>query len=489
MSFPRIRRVSKLGDISPKNLIGVAVWFAFAYGLWLVLRETRGEDDPVAMLSVIAAFSPLAFWALYDYRFGLMLAVVAGPLLIAPTIPHGFTQGFGDLFAACAVLGYFWRHPRPSEWKSLWRREYVWLILIVASAAISVALSPARDGLHLYGVKYGIAEIAGLALAGGYLVVLVGHMRDRRDVATMLYAVVAALSVVLFFSMASLVWSTNCIGGYGKQTALTVNGAVTSTFSNPNYAAGFLLAALPFVLWSYTRATPYSRARCGAVVSALFIVVVVQATLSRMGLVGLIMLCVGWIVITRWRRGTRMVSVVFALALPITIAIWWFPTYNCDPTDSGDIIERIGVAARASKGMGGDGVSVRIELAKNALAAWRDHPVTGVGTALLSNYSSVNGVRNRAHNIFLTVLAEQGLLGVAVWSGWLVSLLAVFWRQEHVSPGDQSSSFLLLAFCSVLVQAMFMDHYRVIWIWQLSALVLSWGAIATVQNKEEKRVS
>lgn len=499
--FLECRFTSRLSEISLKTLLVTALWMALAYGPWLILREIHGDHGPWALLPVILGFTPLALWALYDYRLGLLLAIVAAPLLTAPLIPHGFTQGFGDLFAACAVIGYFLRHPDPREWRCLWRREYVWLVLILAAAFLSLAASPVWGQEVTYGIKYSLAEIAGYTLAMTYLVVLVHEVRDRLDIKVVLYAVAAAILIVALFSLASLVWSLSCVGGYTTRTALTTNGALSGTFSNPNYQAGYLVTVLPFALWFYLRAPQRSWTRYFAAAAALLMIFFVQATISRGGFVGLVAIWIGWLATTRWEKGSRMMTVVFGLMLPMTVALWSVPTFNCHPSNySGDSsqqvkvdssqqikdsIQRIKFAASVSKGLGGGGISVRIELARNAITAWRDHPITGVGTALLSNYSSVDGQINRAHNVMLTVLAEQGIVGLLAWTGWLGSLLAVFWRvHRQAAERGHPSAFLLLAFIGVVVQSMFMDYYRVILIWQLAALVLAWGAIAFDPNKE-----
>lgn len=504
VDFLEFRFTSRLSEISLKTLLVTALWMALAYGPWLILREIHGDHGFWALLPVVLGFTPLALWALYDYRLGLVFAIVAAPLLTAPPIPHGFTQGFGDLFAICAVTGYVLRHPDPRKWQHLWRREYVWLLLILVAAFLSLALSPIWGQGVRYGIKYSLAEIAGYTLAMAYLVVLVHEVRDHLDIKVVLYAVAAAILLVALFSLASLIWSLNCVGGYTTRTALTLNGALSSTFSNPNYQAGYLVTVLPFALWFYLRAQQRSWTWYFAAAAALLLIFFVQATISRGGFVGLVAIWIGWLAITRWEKGSRMMTVVFGLMLPMTFTFWWYPTYNCHPSNYSsassqpisassqpisDSIQQIKFAASVSKGLGDGGVSVRIELARNAITAWRDYPITGVGAALLSNYSSVDGQINRAHNVMLTVLAEQGMVGFLVWTGWAGSLLAVFWRaRRQVAKRGHPSAFLLLAFISVIVQSMFMDYYRVIWVWQVGALVLAWGAIAFDLDKEKKRV-
>ena len=81
---------------------------------------------------------------------------------------------------------------------------------------------------------------------------------------------------------------------------------------------------------------------------------------------------------------------------------------------------------------------------------------------------------NRGHNVILTILAVQGIVGIMAWTGWLASFLAVFWHaRRQLAESVHPSEFLFLAFVGMVVQSMVMDFSRSIWLWQLSALILA----------------
>lgn len=478
-SFPNLQPAPSLDAVPLRTLLSVALWMAVAYGVWIFLSEAPGDHENWELLPVIIGFIPLFLWALYDYRFGLLLAVMAAPLLSAPIIPHGFTQGFGDLFAACSVVGYALRHPNPYQWLQLWRREYVWLVLILAAAAISLALSPVWGLEVQFGIKYGLAEIAGYCLAMAFLVVLVHEVRSEGDLNVVFRAVAAAALVVMLFSLAGLGLSLSCAyGSYIGRTPLTTNGALTSTFLNPNYHAGYLVCVLPFALWFYLRTLLRTWSHHLAFAGVIFLIFLVQLSISRAGLVGLVIVWLGWLAITRWQRGTRMMSIVFGLLLPLTSIFWGYAIYACQP-DIGDLDlkARLEYARHHAKDITTSS-GVRSQLAFNAIKLWRENPVTGVGTALMSNFSSVEGKNNRAHNVLLTTLAEQGIVGASVWMGWLGCLAMVVWRaRRRLADRSNQLAFLALALAGVAATSMFMDSLRVISLWQLGALILAWSAI------------
>lgn len=456
----------------------VALLMAVAYAAWIFLSNDSNDHGHWELLPVIIGFVPLFLWALYDYRFGLLLAVMAAPLLSAPIIPHGFTQGFGDLFAACSIIGYVLRHPNPSQWRDLWRREYVWLGLILAAAAVSLVFTPVWGQQVPYGIKYGLAEIAGYSLAMTFLAILVHEMRSQNDFNVVLTAVAAAILVVVLFSLVGLGLSLTCAVNHLGWTLLSTNGAITSTFLNPNYHSAYLICVLPFALWFYLNTLPATWMSHLAFAGVILLILLVQLSMSRAGLIGLVVLWLGWLAITRGKVGTKMMSIAFGLMLPFTMLFWSYAIYFCQPSVVDmHFKDRIEFSMNYSKKITTSS-SVRSQLARNAINLWRENPVTGVGAALMSNFSSVEGARNRAHNVLLTTLAEQGIIGVSVWMGWLGCLAMTVWRaRRRINARGSQLAFLALALTAVGATSMFMDSLRVISLWQLCALILAWSVI------------
>ncbi len=62
--------------------------------------------------------------------------------------------------------------------------------------------------------------------------------------------------------------------------------------------------------------------------------------------------------------------------------------------------------------MGGDIESQRGELRELAIKAWNEHPIFGIG---LGNYRDYTHAYTDAHNAYLQVLCEQGIIGFVLW--------------------------------------------------------------------------
>lgn len=501
--FGKARRVfhaaPSLAHVPLRTIALAGAWMAVWYCAWLWLREMDGERSLPALLSIFIGFLPLLLLALFDYRKGLVLAVVATPFLVAPVIPHWFTQGFGDLFAVCAVVGFAARHPLPRQWIKVWHPGAVWLAVIIVAAVASLLLAPPLPMAAQYGFKYGVAEIAGYSLAIAFLLVLVCEIKNREDAIVVLKSIGIALVIVLLFALLSAHMTWGCIGGYTSVTPLTCNQAIMATVGNPNYFASYVLAALPLALLYYLRATPKSMPRVLAFAAILLLVFVVQGSMSRMGFLGLSLVWLGWLAITRWKPGTRTLAVTFGIMLPLTPVVWYYPACTCQDASVWACVPRyvaeqelakygfglLGSDARAAKeafiytiasgktSPKGWGDHTRRQLAKNAVHAWTASPATGVGVGLLGNYSVANDRPNRAHNIVLTSLGEQGLVGVLAWCGLWLYLASRFWEHRHiVVRRNHPVAFLLLSFLAITMTSMFVDQYRAIWLWQVMALVL-----------------
>mgnify|MGYP000432107102 CR=1 FL=1 len=83
-------------------LLATTGFMAIIYGVWLFLSNGATQYDARALGVLIAGFAPLLVYSIYDYRTGLLLSIIATPLLVIPPIPHSFTSGLGDLFAGCS---------------------------------------------------------------------------------------------------------------------------------------------------------------------------------------------------------------------------------------------------------------------------------------------------------------------------------------------------------------------------------------------------
>ncbi|WP_166642269.1 O-antigen ligase family protein [Paludibacterium purpuratum] len=521
-------------EISSYAILNICLWAGIWYVLWIWIRWHHGASSFHALATVTIGFLPLALLALWNYKYGLLITIATTPLFIAPTIPHSFTQGFGDLEAACTITGYFLRSFQSREWRSLWKNNYIWLLAILVAASISLINSPLQGKTLRYGIKYGVAEIFGYILVMTFMVLLSHEIKNREKLETILQSTLASLITAIALAVAGIWASAICVGGYGAQTMLTSNGYLIASFDNPNYFSNFLIYTLPISLYFSIKFSEHKWKKTGYQALALMQILLVQATGSRSGLIGLVAIYIGWLIITRLRPKTRIFTAMFTLCLPLTLLVWWLPACTCGEAQAGICVpaqflpfnnsdrafsapsipstnrgsvfslpvsppaghgslSSLSVAPTAihdralstpsipdeveqltTKSQKGLTSPVRLGLLLNAVKVWKQNPFTGVGVGLLPNISTVDHQVNRAHSVFLTTLAEQGILGLMTWLGWLCTIGLSLWRARASSNiTDSLPSFLLLTYVSAGTQALFFDQNRVIWLWQFSAIAIA----------------
>ena len=312
---------------------------------------------------------------------------------------------------ACAILLTWGLHRRlelPQD-STIWARGAVLTALVLATA-----FSP-------YAWTLGVDEIRrwGLALLIGYLVAVVPH--TRRDVGTIIVVLcVAPVAAALFALMQS-------VRGVGPAAFLIAGTDVTranGTFGQPNSFAGYINGAWPLIaamtLWGHQR-----RARWRWYVTAALglCAVVLLLSFSRGGWFGTaIGICTMLVVAGgMWRRGALVVVVCAVLVFaggwrlipgPIGVRLG-----SASQIFSAPLIPRDAAQQRPD-------IYAAVERAMQfqaGLALWRRAPLVGIGPGSYSvAYPDVayNGwwiSRGHAHNAYVQIAAEQGLVGLAAY--------------------------------------------------------------------------
>jgi O-antigen ligase len=167
--------------------------------------------------------------------------------------------------------------------------------------------------------------------------------------------------------------------------------------------------------------------------AAIVMALATLMSLSRGGLISLMVGLVAFAFLYSRRRAARPVLLVVGLLLAVAIA--WLAWLGARP-----LVERLSALSKLSREAT---VEDRIWIAKDTLQLIQDHPFlgTGLGTYPLAVPSYVSHYFPRewdkAHNDYLQLLAEVGLVGfsLAVW--WLVAFgrsLAAALRSKSTSP-------------------------------------------------------
>jgi probable O-glycosylation ligase (exosortase A-associated) len=233
-----------------------------------------------------------------------------------------------------------------------------------------------------------------------------------------------------------LVFAIGCFAAYPiRGTVLNYLNGITvgdraawnSALSNPNaLAAATLLPITASVMLLALFRSLWIRMALGAVLLSCAIVMLM--TQSRTGFLALV--AFGAILLLRSRKRIRSAVLIgLAVAAVLIVAprsVWHRVSGMVLLTDTRTIADADEEGSAAQ----------RFEIAKTALRIVVDHPVlgTGFGTYPLVNeqYSPSVG-RMDTHNTFLHVLAEQGIIGLALFCGILLSALLASRRSRRAA--------------------------------------------------------
>jgi O-antigen ligase len=216
----------------------------------------------------------------------------------------------------------------------------------------------------------------------------------------------------------------------GVVIAGQVVGRVAGSFSHPNQFAGFLICLIPLAA-----ATLASRAAArplrGLAAAALALALAALAfSLTRGAVLGLIAGSLLWVAVVRPRIAVPIAVVIGVVGLALVPSS--LHERLSDPT--------------------GDDLGLRSDLWQSALDIYATSPVVGVGLANFGDaYSRLpaqlsTGTQRRllhqdqllvpphANNLFLTILAEEGLLGALAFLGLMGAAL---WTCRRVARVDE----------------------------------------------------
>ena len=227
------------------------------------------------------------------------------------------------------------------------------------------------------------------------------------------------------------------------------------TFRQPNPYAGYLGLALPLayslILWGLTerRQTPaISREPYAlpmtllALLSFALMLAALYASQSRGAWIGFLAAAVAVSLV----RGGRL-AVLLGLAIAILAglgalgATQWLPPTIMQRFMDGVAVAGIPDIATAEVTDANFAAIERLAHWRAALDMWRDHPWLGVG---IGNYAAVYPAYavgrwldplGHAHNFYLNVAAETGLLGLLAYSLFWLSAFWLGWRAVRHSRG------------------------------------------------------
>ncbi|MGB0100758.1 MAG: O-antigen ligase family protein [Nocardioides sp.] len=337
------------------------------------------------------------------------------------------------------------------------RRSAVLTAALVFTATLLISTSVHNNGLP--GLEV-------LARYGGFLAVLV-------VLADVVRAGLSADRVARVYVASCAVAAACGLVSY----AVGVDRRVGGPIGDPNDFAFFLLPAIALGLG--VRRT--ARRRWPWDLATVMVLVAVLGTFSRgaiLGLVAMVVLAVG----------ARMIRIRTAFGLAVLVAAGVLAVVATLPGLVATSIEQKGVVADQN-------VSERFELWSAATKMTLESPVVGLGPGAFAldhdDYTSglpadVNHPLDVAHNTWLELSSELGVLGLLAFAALLVTAFGTAWsawRRRH----DPVAAATAVALVGTAVAATFVTEQYYLPLWLLCALAVGVGARAEVDVEAEER--
>jgi O-antigen ligase len=199
---------------------------------------------------------------------------------------------------------------------------------------------------------------------------------------------------------------------------------VNSLFFDPSIYGRFLA----LVMIAVTTVVLWARARREQLIGAGVLAWLMVGLVTSFSQSSIAALLLGLVVLAAWRwdvRGTVYVSIALAAVAAVVVAV--------APSS-------LHFGLKGSGGSANNATSGRAKLVSGGLELFADHPLTGYGAgAFETEYKRHGGgtaenATSASHTIPITVAAEQGILGLALYVALIVVALITLFRGAGRSP-------------------------------------------------------
>ena len=426
---------------SPVQIVGAALLSAAIVGFLLAHSVQYGVSVLVALL-----FLPIA---LLNLPVAIGLSV---PLIYLEQVPGLARIPSG--VALLLVMAWFGTLAgRGTLFSEVYKRHRgMYLLLLMLMTWITLSLLWARDSSAGAGALYAWYWAAGIVL------VVPTVLSTRRHV------VIVCVGFIVGGLITAMIFLPQISSGSSSDYATRLGGVLI----NPNYFAAALLsaAALAAGLMAVTRRSMHKKLLLAAFA---FAIVAIFATGSRGGLIaGVVMIAAAFALM---RRQRLRVGVIVVVGLAVG-AVW--------VSSSDSTLSRLRDFNTSGTG--------RVDLWTVALRMWEDHPIAGVG---FMNFPTVSrdyvlqpgqiGTEfiindpKETHNAYLGKLAENGVVGLALFLAVAIALIRATWqavrRLEEAGELDATLTRAIgIAQIGALAALMFTHDTYSIALWILLAL-------------------
>lgn len=422
-------------------------WIVFALAVAsLVLLPLAVRDEPLALLGLLI-LRPIADIVGEGVQFNI---------LDRYTINLASLLSLGVLAWSIIV---FLRHRL-----RFWQQPLFWpFFAFVAVGAVSIMVSEAPDRSVTEVVR--LASILVVYLLAQALLRTAQHLHAYRAALLLSLAVPAALAAVQFLTHTGL--------SFGD-----VGNRVYGTFGHPNAFAFFLLLNLVFLGTTYL-GTPRERRSLPLGLVCLGIALLLLLTYTRGAWLGAVLVA-GVIAMVRFRK-------IFLMAVMTVVAVVaLFPLLNTASRNYLNLdLERTPVVRRLLDQQSDDSsLEFRLRLWSEMRRRFADRPVLGhgLGAFPVVRERQIIGFfqGTEAHNDYLRLAIETGMLGLAAYAWLLLALLRRLFPAYRAVRGTKLAlvalghlgfflAFLVMSFFDNLLQGT-----AVMWtFWAMNAVVMN----------------
>ena len=299
---------------------------------------------------------------------------------------------------------------------------------------------------------------------------------------------IGSLSILAFSVLADHLQFINIHGGFESIDAGKIHDRAIALGRDPNNTALYLSIAIPFTLYYIIIYKDVFKRTflTGCLIILTYGIII---THSIGGVIGLISIMLFFVLFHK-NVGVEKKAMLFISLLPILFAIYFLsPT-----TLKTRIQEKFSIIQNEDFSKWGTGRGA-IWLA--ALKIIEDNPFLGVGVGNSGCEIAWHAYHARkeykvAHNTFLPIATETGLIGLFIFIMLIGSILKNLYTKLKISPPtlDRNFSYLgsaiYLSLASFFVQAMFLNMERDKYLWLLLGLA---ATFATILNQGHGRTN
>jgi O-antigen ligase len=377
---------------------------------------------PVVTVSTVGAL----LLALVVPYAGLAILAFMGPLVPPSVIP---APGFDSVLVGAILLGCVYRLPIDRPRLSLNAPVlllFAFVLFVTVQQLPEMLAGYGSDADHAVGYLYWqLLSTVGAILAAGHL------LRDRSPYPILAMAMPGA-ALVAGIALASY-GATTVAQPLGNLVASSTDlGRATGSFSNPNYLGSYaavMLVAAVGLLMSVRGRVP--RVLLGA--DAVLLLGTVGLSLSRGGVVAAL---VGVAILLLVRGRALAVAVLVGGVVGAALIYPMFVQWRLETVLGSASTQAYALLSQSDNG--------RLTGLVTAPALFLSSPIDGIGFGHFVPASvNVPGTLApiNAHNWYLTVLAEQGLIGVILIALAAIALVARLWRRP---PAPRALGFGVL---------------------------------------------